>query len=296
MKQISIFITLVLLLTACSHHESLPLTHKVSNTCTYYSIKSATCLNAKRYIESIEPYQVIFVGDHHDSAAAHQVMVETIKGLSKAGYRVSVANEWFTPQDNKMLENYVAGKLDHNSSKALKWKQRAGYDFNLTQPIYDAVIKEEGSLYGINMDKAFKKKISHQQLSEMSSEEKKFYDALDLNVTAHQQLLAPFFDHCHHIQKGESARACSERMYRVQVAWDSMMGEESAKLASRLEKNERLIVFIGAMHLESALGANLRFARQSHIPFITILPYKIEQNVPYQTLDHGSADIIYLYR
>ncbi len=296
MKQISIFITLLLLIVGCSSKEPTVITHKVSTNCDYYSLQSAQCLDKKSFIESVEPYKVIFVGDHHHSLNAHKVMVELINGLSSRGYSIVLANEWFSPKDNTLLEQYVNGELDSNLSKALGWKKRAGYDFNLSEPIYNAVIANGGKLYGINMEKAFKKMVSDQNITAMSEEQKSFYNSLDLNITAHQQLLEPFFGHCHKTRKGESPQQCSERMYRVQVAWDSMMGEESAKLAKHLKENEKLIVFIGAMHLESKLGANLRFARECSKPSITILPIPKDSKQQKEIeIDLGSSDISYFY-
>jgi len=272
-----------------------PLTHKVDNNCTYYALDAAECIDEIHFLDRVSPYKVIFVGDHHDSHNAHKVMLTLIEGLSERGYRVSLANEWFTPEENRLLEDFTAGKLDKNSSKALGWKKRAGYDYNLTETIYDAVIKEHGKLYGINMDKKFKKLISDQNISGMDAEQRAFYERLDLNVTAHQQLLKPYFEHCHSHRKDENAEMCSERMYRVQVAWDSKMGEESAKLVEKLGKDEKLIVFIGAMHLESKLGANLRFTRESHVPSITILPYQKDETISIE-IEHGSSDLIYFYK
>ena len=296
MKQISFFIILLLIISGCSQKEVTVLSHKVSSTCHYYSLKSAQCLAQKAFIERVEPYDVIFVGDHHHSANAHKVMLTLIDGLSDKGYKISLANEWFSPQDNTLLKKYVNGKLDSNTSKVLNWKKRVGYDFNLSEPIYKAVIENGGKLYGVNMQKTFKKMVSEQNLTGMSVDERSFYNSLDLNVTAHKQLIAPFFAHCHGVREGESAQQCSERMYRVQVAWDSMMGEESAKLAEKLKAKEKLIVFIGAMHLESKLGANLRFARASTKPFITILPYPKESNsTSIISVDVGSSDMLYLY-
>ena len=296
MKQIFLLSLLFLFIGGCTQQLDAPLQHKVKSSCSYYDLDAAICIEKARFLQRVEPYKVIFVGDHHHSLNAHKVMLTLIEGLSAQGYKVSVANEWFTPQENTLLEDFVAGKLETNSSKALGWKKRVGYDYNLTQEIYDAVIKEDGKLYGINMSKKFKKMISDQNLSGMNGEQKAFYSSLDLNVSAHHQLLKPYFEHCHSHRSGELAEACSERMYRVQVAWDTMMGEESAKLAERLQDNEKLIVFIGAMHLEHKLGANLRFARKSNIPFITVLPYAVdrrdEKNIE---VENGSSDLLYLY-
>jgi len=280
----------------CSSNKPTPIRFSVPTTCSYYSLVSAECMDEKQFIERVEPYKVIFVGDHHHSANAHKMVVTLINGLSAHGYKVALANEWFTPQENTLLSRYVDGVLESNSSKALGWKKRVGYDFNLTEPIFSAIIKQKGKLYGINMSKPFRKKISDNNLSGMDESEKKFVRSLDLNVTAHIQLLAPFFGHCHKMQKDEDTQQCMERMYRVQVAWDSMMGEESAKLAEQLASDEKLIVFIGAMHLESKLGANLRFARKSNVPSITILPYPKDSRLEkVLELDLGSSDIAYLY-
>ncbi len=296
MKQISVFIILLLFIGGCASKEPAVITYKVSTTCDYYSLQSAECLDKKSFVDRVEPYEVIFLGDHHHSANAHKVAVELINELSGRGYRIAFANEWFSPKNNALLNQYTNGELETNTSKALGWKKRAGYDFNLSEPIYNAVIANHGKLYGINMDKAFKKMVSEQNVTAMSDEQRTFYKSLDLNVTAHKQLLSPFFSHCHKTRNGESQEQCTERMYRVQVAWDSMMGQESAKLAENLKENEKLIVFIGAMHLESKLGANLRFARETNRPFITILPIpkdmKREKEIE---VNLGSSDMVYLY-
>ena len=293
MKQLLIFGTILLLLAGCSTKDPAPIVHKFASTCDYYSLQQARCLDEDAFLQSITPYKVVFVGDHHDSMAAHKDVVALIDALSVRGYRVALANEWFTPKENILLEQYAQGELDKNTSKALGWKKRVGYDFNLSEPIFDAVIKHKGHLYGINMSKAFKTLISNQERDAMSTKQRIFYDHLDLNVTAHKQMLSPFFSHCHHHKKGESTEACQARMYRVQVAWDTMMGEESAKLAAQLKEDEKLIVFVGAMHLESKLGVNLRFARKSAIPSITLLPLPRSSKV--LEADLGSSDMVYLY-
>ena len=296
MKNLSLFVGLLLFFSGCADKKVLSLSHDVKPSCSYYSLKRAECLDKEAFIDAVEPYRVIFVGDHHHSADAHKVLIELIDGLSRRGYKIALANEWFTPQDDTLLKRYVDGELEDNVTKALGWTKRVGYDFNLSKPIYDAVIANQGSLYGINMSRAFKKKISDQNLSDMSAEERRFYEELDLNVSAHKAMLSPYFSHCHSLKDGESQAACSERMYRVQVAWDTMMGQESAKLSERLAVDDKLIVFVGAMHLENGLGANLRFARVSNEPFVTLLPVPKKAKQQEAIDAHlGRSDLLYLY-
>ncbi len=296
LKQILFFTALLVLFSGCASKEPTAITYDVPVACKYYSLHSAECLDEAGFIDTIEPYAVIFVGDHHQSKTAHNVVTELVNGLSGRGYKIALANEWFSPQDDALLEQYSNGELDSNGSKALGWAKRAGYDFNLSKPIFDAVIANGGTLYGINMDQKFKKMVSEQNSSAMSEEQRTFYENLDLNVTVHQQLVAPFFSHCHHLKNGETQEECSARMYRVQVAWDSMMGQESAKLAQGLQEKEKLIVFVGAMHLESKVGVNLRFARKTTTPSLTILPVpRVVNTEPTLDVAPGSCDIVYLY-
>ncbi len=296
MKNLSLFVGLLLFFSGCADKKALFLSHDVKPCCTYYSLQRAECLDKEAFVQAFEPYRVIFVGDHHHSANAHKVLTELIDELSHKGYKIALANEWFTPQENSLLKQYVDGGLEGNVTKELGWKKRTGYDFNLSRPIYDAVIANQGSLYGINMSRAFKKKISDQNLSAMSEEERTFYNGLDLNVSVHKAMLSPYFNHCHSLKNGESQAACSERMYRVQVAWDTMMGQESAKLSESLTADEKLIVFVGAMHLENGLGANLRFARVSNEPFITLLPVSKKAKQQEEIDAHlGRSDLLYLY-
>lgn len=129
----------------------------------------------------------------------------------------------------------------------------------------------------------------------MTKEEKSFYNALDLNVSAHKQLIMPYLNHCDKMPS-KSSEPCKERMYRVQVAWDTYMAQNLAKIANKVivKPNDKLLVFVGAMHIEQNLGIPLRFARLNNLPFITISNNKIEKEKDLK-INTNKADIIYIY-
>ena len=285
---------MLLFLAGCSK-QTEPLVHTLDCKNEYYSLKSAECIDFDRLLQEMEHYPVIFVGDHHQSREVHQFVAALITRLHQEGYNISVANEWFTPEDNTLLKTYADLEInDGNFTQKIKWKNKTGYEFSSFSPIYHAAQKSGADLYGINMSKAARKKISDQNLSGMSGEERKFNDSLDLDVSAHRQLLASYFTHCHAAKKDESEAVCLERMYRVQVAWDTKMAQESASLSSSLIKTDKdkLIVFAGAFHFIYGLGINLRFARLSTLPFVTILPVTSET----KNIETGSGDFLYIYQ
>ena len=294
MRYVLLFSMILLFFSGCAEKHPAPLMHQAACESGIYSVKSAQCLEHETLIERLAPYPVIFLGDHHSSKEVHDFGADLIRGLHKAGYTVHLANEWFTPKDDDLLAQYAAKKFDDgNFTKKTGWKKRMSYDFSLFAPMYHAVQESEGFLYGINLSKEERKRISKEALSDMSEEERTFFESLDTNVSAHRQMLSPFFGHCHSPKKGESAARCSERMYRVQVAWDTKMGHQSALLAERVltGPEDKLIVFIGSMHLYEGLGANLRYARLCNIPSITILP-EVASKPGYE---HGTADYFYIY-
>ncbi len=267
------FCLFLLFFTACSTKET-KLKHSIKNECQVYSLKSAQCLSPKELVQQLEPYQIIFIGDHHNEDDLHLKVAKLIKNLSNSGVKVLFASEWFYPEDEKILTAFAHKKLNEKEFlKKIEWEKRLKYNkYSSFKPMYETIRETGGELYGINMPKIARKKISDQNLSAMSKKELSFNQGLDINVSAHKELIMPFLSHCHAPKKGESLQKCKERMYRVQVAWDSKMAEESFKLSQHLQKNEKLIVFAGAMHIETGLGIPLRFARLSNKPFVSIIP------------------------
>ena len=258
-----------------------------------YDMKQAYCIDERELVKRLASYRVVFIGDHHGKSDLHQRVAKFIARLDRAGRHISLANEWFIPEDNSLLKHYADGSFGGNFPQTVGWKKKAGYPFDSYAYIYIAIQKANGGLYGINLSRESRKHISDANRSIMTKGEKDFYDSLDLNVAAHRQMLSSFFAHCHSLRKGEDTAICRERMYRVQVAWDSYMAKESAVLADRvlLRRSDLLMVFAGSMHFSHGLGINARFARMSREPFATIMPITTGTD----RVDVGEADFLLFY-
>ena len=293
MLKIFIYSLLLLVFSACAPQETM-IKHKVNTECDVYSLKTALCYDNQKLVQKLENYQVVFIGDHHTQDDLHLKIANLIKAFSKNGKKVLLANEWFYPSDNKLLKKFASGTISEEEfQKEIKWKERLKRNkYDSFSPMYKAIRETKGELYGINISKADRKKLSDQNLSSMSKEELNFNDNLDLNVYPHRELILPFLSHCHAPKKGESLQACTERMYHVQVAWDSKMALESYKLSKTLKKDEILLVFAGSMHIETRLGIPLRFARLSNLASVTIIPADKETKF----IDNDIGDYILFYK
>ncbi len=279
-------------MTGCSRpaanvHHSLP------GHCDIYDMKQAACIDRDELVRRLRPYRVVFIGDQHDSQALHRSLAGLFDRLGRSGRHLLLANEWFTPGDDPVLGQYAGRTFEGNFTETVQWRRKAGYPFASYAPIYDAVRNAGGELYGINMDKMLQKEISDGNVTGMTPRQREFYDSLDMNLTAHRSIIIPSFDHCHGKKRAESSEECRQRMYRVQVAWDSYMAKQAAELAGKKLRgeNDLLVVFAGAMHLAYGLGINARFARLSREPFVTILPVPEGES----QADVGEADYLLFY-
>jgi len=296
LKILLIFITVIYIFSGCTNKELL-LTHNLEKKEGIYSIKQAKDINMKQLVKEIEYYPIIFVGDHHNTEKTHKFFENLLKELDKNGTNLFLANEWFTPQHDKLLKDFTDGKIDSKTLKEKrKWDEFTVYKWKYVEPLYEAIKKNNGKLYGINISKEQREKISLKLFDKMSKEEKEFYNNLDLNVSAHNQLVMPYLKHCNKMPPSDNPEPCEERMYRVQVTWDTYMAQNVAKIAKKVIKNpkDKLIVFAGAMHVEQNLGIPLRFARLSNLPFVTISNEKIQKDKDLK-LDVNKADIVYIY-
>ncbi|MBN2894685.1 MAG: ChaN family lipoprotein [Campylobacterales bacterium] len=284
MKRVWVLALVALVLVGCAS-KTPPLRHQ-TQCLHYYDLKREQCLTLETAAERLARYEVIFVGDHHDQARWHAEVARLVEALHRRGYRVVLANEWFTPGDNELLARYVAGAIDAQAlQEAIGWSARVGFGFESFGRIYDAVKKSGGTLYGINLSKAQRQSIRDANLSGMDEALRRFYEGLDLGIGAHRALVAPYMQHC------EGAQGCEARMYRVQAAWDQYMAQEVSKIAEGSGAQDRLIVFAGSMHMAYHLGINLHFARVSPCSSITLLPMPRSK----EGYEIGYADMLYLY-
>jgi len=287
------FLYIVLGLSAC-HYKETVLTHTLPLNCEYYSLQSAQCKDLVEMPHHLEPYKIIFIGDHHTEKNLHENIAKLITELSNSGIKVHLANEWFYRSDEKVLNAYTSNDINETEFiKQIQWKKRLKYyPYNSFQSMYRAIKETEGVLHGINLTKEEQKKISDQNLLFMTKEERNFNDSLDLNVPVHQSMVFPFLSHCHAPKAGEPLKECAKRMYRVQVAWDTKMAKEAYNISLTLKENEKLIVFAGAMHIENSLGIPLRFARLSNLPTVKIIPAKETST----SIEHARGDYLMFYK
>jgi uncharacterized iron-regulated protein len=103
-------------------------------------MKQARCIDDRELVKRLAPYRVVFVGDHHAQMDLHQKLAKLITDLDSNGHHVSLANEWFIPEDNSLLKQYANGSFKGDFSQEVEWKKKAGYySFDSYNLMYNAI-------------------------------------------------------------------------------------------------------------------------------------------------------------
>jgi len=182
-------------------------------------LQDTRSISLKQLVLSVEDYQIIFFADHHDTIKTHEFFKSFLDTLILKGYTIHLANEWFTPRHNNILKLYTDDKISSIELKNRRsWYEEISTKWKLSEMLYETVKKSNGRLYGINMPKEMRKKISLKLFDDMNIKEKNFYYDLDLNISEHKFFVMPLFDNCCKNKSKKEMNACKRRMYRVQVA------------------------------------------------------------------------------
>ncbi len=264
---------------------------------TLLSLKKGKIINIFELVKEVEHYPIIFIGDKHNNNKTHEFFLNFLKELLKKNYNLYLANEWFTINHNTLLNNYINNKINNIELKEKRnWNNDVGYKWNLVKPIYETIKNSGNKLYGINISKKDKEKISLKDFKTMSKELKIFYKKLDFKVSSHQSLIMPFLKNCYQHNSIKSNENCEKRMYRIQVAWDTFMAEECNRIANKVikTKKDKLIIFAGELHINYGVGIPLRFSRLNNLPsYIISNEEYIEKKILQINLNKANTLFIY---
>lgn len=255
-------------------------------------------ISLEQLVSSISDYPIIFVGDHHDTIETHKFFKLFLDELIAKNYTIHLANEWFTPKHNHLLKLYTEDIINSEELKKKRlWHKEISTRWKLAEMIYETVKKSSGKLYGISMPKEMREKISLKSFEKMSPKEKSFYHSLDFNNSSHKSFVMPLFSTCCKNKPQKKIQSCKISMYRVQVAWDTYMAQESAKLASKVLKIEqnKLIIFAGTVHVKRDLGIPLRFKKINQDKFFILTNKKVQNISDELNISQIQEDAIFIY-
>jgi uncharacterized iron-regulated protein len=218
--------------------------------------------------------QVIFVGETHDNPASHQLQLEILLALEAQNPgHIALAMEMFTPQQQTVLDRWVAGELSEKEFlKEVAWYNNWKMDFALYQPLLETARTKQIPVIALNVDKALQRKVSSTQLSDLSAEDRA--QLPEMVVDPYQAAATKAFYSGH--KMGDAA---ADGFQRVQTLWDESMAENLANyLQSAAGKDRQIVVIAGGNHVQYGYGIPRRMFRR--VPASYLLVGSTEIDIP----------------
>jgi len=227
-------------------------------------------------IDHVASKKIIYVGETHNRFSHHVVQLEIIKNLHRKGKKVAIGMEMFQRPVQKVLDDYVAGKVDERDFlKKSEYFRRWGFDFNLYRPILQFARAEHIPVVALNIPKEIVDKVARSGLESLTGDEKKDVPAgMDFSDAAYRERLAKVF------QEHESLRDRPfDFFYQAQILWDEAMSE-SMDTFLRKQPEYQMVVLAGNGHLAHGSGIPQRTMRRNGYDYAVVLnDVEIEKNV-----------------
>lgn len=262
---------------------------------------------AARLTGSAAP-RLIFLGEHHGDPRSQATERRLIRLLLDRVRPVTVALEMFPPQADPALDAWRNGRLtEAEFVEQSGWYESWGFPWRAYRELFLLLRDARVPVHGVNADEATRTAVRENKLESLSPAVRADVGDLDLSLLPQRDYLLDSLREAGHGAGGNPGQGAPlgpdapafQRMQRVQVLWERLIGVRSARLAEALPPPGVVVVILGSGHVAFGLGANLQAARESWLPQLSLW----DTVVPPESLDEerrarialGTADWVRIY-
>ncbi len=249
---------LITTLSGCTNMTSKrndPLTGKIVASFNQYEISYQELLD--RVVDS----EVIYLGENHENAEHHQIQMDIIKDLIKAGKKPQLGFEFFSIEQTGYLMTYVRNKQhgmhklteetqELQLRKNLGWQERPDRDWQFYFGFLKLARSHQLTTFGADLPKGIVRNISRNGIKGLSPVEKSIVQSTGFKDDRYKKLMFGKFKaaHC-----GYAHQQRQERMYETWLARNDTMARSIVAMSA--ESSEQPIVLIlGGGHTEHDMG------------------------------------------
>ena len=228
-------------------------------------------VEAQAMLDQASRVQVVYVGETHDNPASHRLQLEILQHLAKLNPgKVSLAMEMFTPEQQPVLDRWVAGELSEKEFlKEVGWFKNWRMNFALYRDLLSFCRDQQLPVLALNANKELQKTVSRVPFTDLSAEEAEQLPELDLNDPYQQAMVAAVFsDH----QMGGNML---DGFQRVQTLWDETMAQNLADFLRNAEPEQQVVVIAGGNHVRYGFGIPRRVFRRIPASYLLIGSHEI---------------------
>lgn len=251
------WICLLILMTGCR-------TSADADKRVWYDLQGQEALSKDQALLRLNKARIVLVGEHHNNRRHHQVQLEVIRTLHKAGYKVAVGMEMFRRDSQSALDQWVAGKMEENQFEPI-FMDNWTYGWPLYRPIFEYAQKNHIAMVGLNVPRKVTAQVAYHGFASLNPEQKGSLEGITCNVTpAYRDFVTRAYGAHGHGQM-EFNRFCE-----AQLVWDTAMAMHAIDYLER-HPDEVMVLLAGSGHARK-LGIPAQLAKINTWPYAVVLP------------------------
>jgi uncharacterized iron-regulated protein len=226
-----------------------------------YDRKEKRFLTFGEMLDRLMEYDLICIGETHDSEPVHRVQLQVIKALFARDERLGVGMEMFQRPYQKVLDRYGRGETtEEEFLKQSDYRKRWGFPWMLYRPIIDFCRNNHIPLAALNVPGELRKRLSEVGYAKLTKDERLQLGPIDFHSKEHRAYWYERLAKMHGEKKVSEEQ--KERGYQVMTAWDEFMGASAA--AFQKERGvRRLVILAGSGHIDRGFGIPARAAKRT---------------------------------
>lgn len=217
-------------------------------------------------VDQARRVQIVYVGETHDNPASHRLQLEILQKLNEQNSgNISLAMEMFTPEQQPLLDRWVAGELSEKEFlKEVGWFKNWRMNFGLYRDLLTFCRDHKIPVQALNANKKLQKKVGRTPFNELTAEERQLLPQMDHNDPYQRAMVeAVFSGH----QMGETVL---DGFQRVQTLWDETMAQNLADYLETAEKDHQVVVVAGGNHVRYGYGIPRRVFRRLPASYLLV--------------------------
>jgi uncharacterized iron-regulated protein len=224
-----------------------------------YSAAEKRFLTFGEALDRLREFDVVCVGEEHDSEPHHRIQLQVIRGLYAFDDSLGVGMEMFQKPFQGILDRYIAGKSSEEEFlKASEYASRWGFPWELYRPIVEFCRRNGVPLAALNAPRELTQRLSKVGYDGLTGPERVQLGDIDFHVEAHRQYWYDRISAMHGNRTPSEEQ--KERSYMVMTAWDHVMGTTAAEF--RRERGlRRVVILAGGGHVDRGIGVAASAAR-----------------------------------
>jgi uncharacterized iron-regulated protein len=200
--------------------------------------------------------RLVLLGETHTHEEAHRVQLRVIRALHATGRRVLIGLEMFPYTEQKVLDEWNAGRLTEQEFVARsRWYEHWGYHWHYYRDIF-LFAREQGlPMHAVNTPREVVTAVRKKGFENLTEEEAAHVPPrIDTDHPEHMTLFKASVGEADPVHGGMSPEAW-QGMLAAQATWDASMGYNAVRaLEAAGDPKAVMVVLVGSGHVAYGLG------------------------------------------